>query len=27
VVPRAAHPMTVLQSGDRVEIVQAVGGG
>jgi len=27
VVPRAAHPVTVLQAGDRVEIVQAVGGG
>jgi thiamine biosynthesis protein ThiS len=27
VVPRAAHLTTVLQSGDRVEIVQAVGGG
>jgi thiamine biosynthesis protein ThiS len=27
VVPRTAHPTTVLQSGDRVEIVQAVGGG
>jgi sulfur carrier protein len=27
VVPRTAHLTTVLQSGDRVEIVQAVGGG
>jgi thiamine biosynthesis protein ThiS len=27
VVPRAAHLTTVLRSGDRVEIVQAVGGG
>jgi sulfur carrier protein len=27
VVPRPAHLTTVLQSGDRVEIVQAVGGG
>jgi thiamine biosynthesis protein ThiS len=27
VVPRAAHLVTVLQTGDRVEIVQAVGGG
>jgi sulfur carrier protein len=27
VVPRAAHAATVLQAGDRVEIVQAVGGG
>ncbi len=27
VVPRAAHLATVLQTGDRVEIVQAVGGG
>ena len=27
VVPRRAHAGTVLQAGDRVEIVQAVGGG
>jgi len=27
VVPRKAHTVTVLQAGDRVEIVQAVGGG
>ena len=27
VVPRQAHTDTVLQAGDRVEIVQAVGGG
>ena len=27
VVPRRAHADTVLQAGDRVEIVQAVGGG
>ena len=27
VVPRQAHPATILQAGDRVEIVQAVGGG
>ena len=27
VVPRKAHAVTVLQAGDRVEIVQAVGGG
>ena len=27
VVPRQAHADLVLQSGDRVEIVQAVGGG
>ncbi len=27
VVPRQAHADTVLQAGDRVEIVQAVGGG
>ena len=27
VVPRQAHAVTVLQAGDRVEIVQAVGGG
>jgi sulfur carrier protein len=27
VVPRRAHMTTVLQAGDRVEIVQAVGGG
>ena len=27
VVPRQAHTATVLQAGDRVEIVQAVGGG
>lgn len=27
VVPRAAHVATVLHSGDRIEIVQAVGGG
>jgi sulfur carrier protein len=27
VVPRCAHTATVLRSGDRIEIVQAVGGG
>jgi len=27
VVPRTGHTATVLQAGDRVEIVQAVGGG
>ncbi len=27
VVPRTAHPVTMLQTGDRIEIVQAVGGG
>jgi thiamine biosynthesis protein ThiS len=27
VVPRTAHFTTILQLGDRVEIVQAVGGG
>jgi sulfur carrier protein len=27
IVPRSAHADTRLQSGDRVEIVQAVGGG
>ena len=27
VVPRKAHAAIVLQAGDRVEIVQAVGGG
>ena len=27
VVPRQAHAAAVLQAGDRVEIVQAVGGG
>ena len=27
VVPRRAHADTVLKAGDRVEIVQAVGGG
>ena len=27
VVPRQAHAVTVLRAGDRVEIVQAVGGG
>ena len=27
VIPRRAHADTVLQAGDRVEIVQAVGGG
>jgi thiamine biosynthesis protein ThiS len=27
VVPRTAHTVTLLQTGDRVEIVQAVGGG
>jgi len=26
-VPRSAHPDCVLQPGDRVEIVQAIGGG
>ena len=27
VVPRRAHAATILRAGDRVEIVQAVGGG
>jgi len=27
VIPRTAHVATVLQTGDRIEIVQAVGGG
>ncbi len=27
VIPRKIHAVTVLQTGDRVEIVQAVGGG
>jgi sulfur carrier protein len=27
VIPRSAHAATVLNAGDRVEIVQAVGGG
>lgn len=27
VIPRQAHTITLLQTGDRVEIVQAVGGG
>jgi sulfur carrier protein len=27
VVPRRAHAATALQAGDRIEIVQAVGGG
>ena len=27
VIPRGAHVETALQSGDKVEIVQAVGGG
>ncbi len=27
VVPRSAHATTPLQTGDRIEIVQAVGGG
>jgi sulfur carrier protein len=27
IVPRAAHPETVLAEGDRLEIVQFVGGG
>ena len=27
VVPRSAHVATALQAGDRIEIVQAVGGG
>ncbi len=27
VVPRSAHVATTLQAGDRIEIVQAVGGG
>lgn len=27
VVPRSAHAVTLLQEGDRVEILQAVGGG
>lgn len=27
IVPRSAHAATVLQAGDRVEIVHAIGGG
>lgn len=27
VIPRSAHVATTLQAGDRIEIVQAVGGG
>lgn len=27
IVPRQAHAATIVQSGDRIEIVQAVGGG
>lgn len=27
IVPRSAHATTVLRSGDRVEIVHAIGGG
>lgn len=27
VVPRTAHPSHKLQAGDRVEVIQAVGGG
>jgi sulfur carrier protein len=27
VVPRTAHPSHQLQAGDRVEVIQAVGGG
>ena len=27
VIPRSTHPQTRLQPGDRVEIIQAVGGG
>lgn len=27
IVPRSAHAATVLQEGDRVEIVHAIGGG
>ena len=27
VIPRSAHGATTLQAGDRIEIVQAVGGG
>jgi sulfur carrier protein len=27
VVPRGSHAATLLQAGDRIEIVQAVGGG
>lgn len=27
IVPKAEHPTTVLQDGDRLEIVQFVGGG
>ena len=27
IVPRSAHPQTVLRADDRVEIVQAIGGG
>ena len=27
VVPRGSHAAVILQSGDRIEIVQAVGGG
>ncbi|SEI55987.1 sulfur carrier protein [Allopseudospirillum japonicum] len=27
VIPRSQHPKTQLQTGDKVEIVQAIGGG
>ena len=27
IVPRSAHAMTILQLGDRVEVVHAIGGG
>ncbi len=27
IVPRSAHPATVLEEGDRIEIVHAIGGG
>lgn len=27
IVPKAAHPTTVLKDGDRLEVVQFVGGG
>lgn len=27
IVPRSAHAQTILQAGDRVEIVHAIGGG
>ena len=27
IVPRSAHPQTALKANDRIEIVQAIGGG